>query len=120
MNFDYFLEILARSLGGALGQGLGHVASIILFFGILYLLWGLPWSRVISKLGFRGKAYWILFWMMCAPLLLSFLAESIKSTALSEKLMYVSVWSFYIGLLVMALAPRPKGKQTESTSVAQR
>ncbi|MGI0488932.1 hypothetical protein ACN4EK_26280 [Pantanalinema rosaneae CENA516] len=120
MNFDYFVEMLARALGGALGQTLGQVAAIFLFFGILYLLWGLPWSRVISKLGFRGKAYWLLFWMMFAPVLLGLLANAINSVALTEILSRICGWSLYIGLLIMALVPRPKEKQAESTSIAQR
>lgn len=105
MNSNSFLEFLASWLGQTFGQVLGQVVGMLLFFFILYLFWGLPWSLIISKLGFQGRAYWILFWMMCAPLV-AFAIFTVGWLPIAERISGLTFGLVYLGLLVLAFASK--------------
>jgi hypothetical protein len=107
------LDVFVRWLGQTTGSLTGFILSVLLYLLIVYLLWGLPWSRIISKAGFRGKGYWILLGMMFVPIAVLYpVTDYFGSTSeISGALLGLSVICVYLGLLILAFVPWSVRKQ---------
>lgn len=91
------------------GEPLGLVLSMLSHVAVLPVVWGLWWTTVIQKAGFRSAAFWRLFGLIIAPVLLYPIAngvlghDEVVSTILA-------IWSgvcISIGILLITFLPWP-------------
>lgn len=111
------LEAFWDSFTEALGRSFGDLAAVILsaliYAAIAFLLWGLPWSRIIAKAGYQGQAYWTLFLMIFVPVLIGpWIVERFgEESALAIIITGLFLIGLYINLLYLAFAPWPVYKE---------
>lgn len=105
-----FQEMLAASLGQFVGHALGQTAAIVLQIAIFWLAWWLPWSRIATRSGFRGRRYWVIMHMVgTAPIVafgtISFFGQfSSFATGISP---FIGL-AIYLGIWLLAIAPHNK------------
>ncbi len=97
-------ELLADYFGRLFGAFVGQV---LLFVLLVFLIWGLPWERLIAKAGFTGRTYWVLLGLFFVPPLLGFAATTHfgEHSDITNTLALVMGLSTYLGLLVLAFCP---------------
>ncbi|MEO1348690.1 MAG: hypothetical protein AAFW84_07810 [Cyanobacteria bacterium J06635_15] len=97
------------------GEPLNIVLSMLSHVAILPIVWGLWWTMVIQKAGFRGAAFWRLFGFIVAPVMLYPIADGIlghdeiASTILA-------IWSgvcISIGILLITFLPWPTQRHSK-------
>lgn len=107
--WDSFIEALGRSFGD-LAAAL--IASLV-YTAIAFLLWGLPWSRIIAKAGYQGRAYWTLFLMIFVPVLIGpwAIERFGEESAIAIIISFLGVLGVYLNLLYLAFARWPVYKE---------
>lgn len=104
-----FIGELGRWLGGMTGDVLSFLAKIGLYTLMVLCVWGLPWDRILSKAGFVGKTYWILFSLVFLPAWLGPGLYSLMGSNLSamQTISEVAGFSVYGAFVFVAIAPWP-------------
>ncbi|MBC7971555.1 MAG: hypothetical protein H7Z11_15775 [Verrucomicrobia bacterium] len=97
------LEVFARALGSIAGQTFGYVLAAFGIFLIVFLLWIFPWSRIITKAGYKGKMHQVLTLMMCTPLIAMPFTES--NPEFAQFCAGVAGISFFLVIWFLALFP---------------
>lgn len=116
-----FFTSLSQTLGGMFGSGLAFVVQIILYLLVAYLVWGVIWDRILTKAGFKGKAFVWRFCLLCTPMLM-FPLESVLSRTAYQNLAAITGGCIWIGLYSIALFPwqvQPKPEQSPKTDTKQ-
>ena len=103
------LEVFAGALGQIAGQTFGYLLAAFGILLIVFLLWILPWSRIIAKAGYRGKLHRVLTLMMCTPLFVLPVAES--NSEFAQFCAGVAGISFFLVIWFLALFPWQQVKQ---------
>jgi fucose permease len=98
------MEVVATYFGSLFGSLIGQTLAVIVFFLIAFVLWGLPWERLIAKAGFTGRVYWFLLGLFFVPVPIAFFAERLGSSV-TELLGPLFGLSMYVGLLILAFCP---------------
>lgn len=106
---EYWLAI-SREIGRMFGSVAAVVIELLLYILIAYLFWGLIWDRIITKAGYKGKAFRWRFLMMMAPLLIPIAKDQSLETQQSFGLVLSMI--FYAGLVSLALLPWPNNQKT--------
>lgn len=99
------LEWLARLLGSWFGNAVGQVVFILVNLLIFFLIWGLPWLRIISRIGFRGRLRRWLFGLLFFPILLIGAIQQYAQTSVVEFLAGIAGLALYGAFLVVAFLP---------------
>lgn len=104
---DLLMQAIASGLGRWFGEVMGQVVAAVGMLILTFLLWGLPWERLISKAGFTGKSYWFLLGLFYAPVVIGF-AAALKMGETSALTVWIGTLvpiTTYLGLLVLAFFP---------------
>jgi hypothetical protein len=101
-------EAFAGALGQIAGQTVGYLLAAFGIVLIVFLLWVLPWSRIITKAGYRGKLHRVLTVMMCTPVAIGVLGENTSEFA--QFCGGVAVISFFLVIWFLALFPWQQAK----------
>jgi len=117
MNFlTTFWDSLTYQLTSTLGSIAGAIVQVLLYLFIAYLCWGFVWDRILSKAGYRGKAFLWRFALLCSPVLVAPL-DRVLPIDIYKSLGFTSGMLFYFGLVILAILPwknKPK-IETENT-----
>lgn len=107
-TWNSWQEWLGATLGASLGKTVGSTAAMLiqalLYVLFVYLVWGLPWQRILWKAGFKDSLKTILFWMLVSPMLLAPLAQLLTNDA-NQFLATLSGGALYLAILAIALIP---------------
>lgn len=99
---DALINALAEAFGGVLGR-LMIVPLYLLFWAAV---WGFWTERIISKAGFIGFRFWLLFGALNLLWLIAPLA-AISTFAVQEILFGIAGLALWLGLLLLAILPWP-------------
>lgn len=122
MDFSPLLEAIAAELGRLLGDLAGRFAAVAFSTVFILIFWALPWDRIISKAGFRGRFYSFLMLLITFPPILlagiiPFRSNPAEMGLLEGIVIAVMGLTFYLGLWILAIAPFPKNKNKMPPSV---
>jgi hypothetical protein len=103
------LDFLAGLLGDFVGRSLAYILAVLLYLLMIYLVWGIIWDRILTKAGFRGKAYWRIYSLyIWPPIVLPFAFDWFgEESDIGITLSTLAVISFFTALYWTALAPWP-------------
>jgi hypothetical protein len=111
------IQAFWESFYEGLGRSVGDVAALIVaalgYTAIAFVLWGLPWSRIIAKAGYKGRAYWTLFLMIFVPVLIGpWIVERFgEESTLAIIISLLGALGVYLNLLYLAFARWPVYKE---------
>jgi hypothetical protein len=100
---EAFWNSAITALYQTLGNVFGFIAALLLYLLFGYLAWGLIWDRIITKAGYKGKAFKWRFLLMLSPLLAP-LGEYLPYDA-RQGFIAVLVGCVYVSLWILALHP---------------
>ena len=101
-----FIEAFIFAFVRAAGQTAGYILAALASVFLVYLLWVFPWTRIITKAGYKGKTRRTLTLMMCIPLIAFPVAEMAGTNSeLAAFCGVIAVVSFYLVIWVLALFP---------------
>jgi hypothetical protein len=103
-----FLDAIALEFARFAGQTVGYLLAALFYLIVVFLVWGLPWSRIIAKAGHKGKTYWTLLLLMFLPIAVGPLAGI--NTGLAEFCAAIAGISFYMVIWFLALFPWRQAK----------
>lgn len=112
---ESFATELAAELGYLSGQAVEFAIAAFVYLILVLLFWGLPCERIISKAGYKGKAYWKLLALTVVPVVLCPLI-SIRYGEDSDITLFsvgVGLVSLYLGLLALAFLPWSVTKESK-------
>ncbi|MEM8542716.1 MAG: hypothetical protein AAGF66_01820 [Cyanobacteria bacterium P01_H01_bin.119] len=101
--------VLLSSLATWIGEPLSLVLSLLSHMAILPVLWGLWWTAVIHKAGFRGASFWRLFGLIVSPGLVFPAANGLLGHD-SATTMMLAIWSgvcVVVGIVLVTFLPWP-------------
>jgi len=107
--WDSMTYQLARTLGGLAGS----IVQIFLYLLVAYLCWGFLWDRILSKAGYRGKAFIWRFGLLFSPALVVPL-DKVLSRDLYQGLGVIASICFYFGVIILAIVPWNKTSSKKS------
>lgn len=101
------LELLGAYLGRMFGSVVAEVLTALLALTFVFIVWGLPWERLIAKAGFTGRTYWFLLGLFFVPCVIGFVAHQKFGQHSDISLFLGSIFalSTYLGLLILAFCP---------------
>lgn len=106
---------MTYQLASTLGSITGAIVQVLLYLFVAYLCWGFVWDRILSKAGYRGKAFLWRFALLCSPVLVAPL-DRVLPIDIYRGLGVTSAMLFYFGVVILAILPwenKPKA-ETES------
>jgi hypothetical protein len=119
MNFlTAFWDSLTYQLTSTLGSIAGAILQVLLYLFVAYLCWGFVWDRILSKAGYRGKAFLWRFALLCSPVLAAPL-DKFLPIDIYKGLSVISVMSFYFGVVVLAILPWKNKPKTETENTKE-
>jgi len=119
MNFlTTFWDSLTYQLASTLGSIAGAIVQVLLYLFIAYLCWGFVWDRILSKAGYRGKAFLWRFALLCSPVLVAPL-DKFLPIDMYKGLGVISVILFYFGVVVLAILPWKNKPKTETENTKE-
>ena len=119
--FTAFWDSMTYQLARTLGSMAGTALQVLLYLFVAYLCWGFLWDRILSKAGYRGKAFIWRFGLLFCPVLVAPL-DKVLSIELYQGLGVIASILFYFGVVVLAIVPwnrkvKPEPENTKPENV---
>jgi hypothetical protein len=116
--FNDLIDAFTRWLGSFTGSLLANLIQLALYSLVIFCVWGLPWDRIISKAGFSGQTYRVLFLLVFVPVwvgpaIFMWLGPDHKITEYVTTATGIAVYGIF---LYIAIAPWPIRKKTKLSS----
>jgi hypothetical protein len=101
------MNAVAEWLGGLMGNALAMVFVVLGWILAWLIVWGFWTDRVLTKAGFRGGSWRLLFGMLNIPVLLGIPLGAIATYEIQEIIGAVGALSIWLALMIVAIAPWP-------------
>lgn len=105
--YDTLLEYLSASLGSLAGDIAGKLLFVLFCLLFWLLVWGFWCDRLLSKAGFMGKTFWVLFILLNQTWLIAPLAITFLNYEAQEIVGGISVVALWLGFVLTAVLPWP-------------
>lgn len=99
-----FWDSMTYELARMLGSIAGSVLQVLIYLFIAYLCWGFLWDRILSKAGYKGKAFLWRFGLLFSPALVVPL-DRVMSKEIYQGLGLTASILFYLGVVILAIVP---------------
>lgn len=111
--FTAFWDSMTYQLAKTLGSMAGATLQVLLYLFVAYLCWGFLWDRILSKAGYRGKAFIWRFGLLFCPVLVAPL-DNVLSKDIYQGLGVIASICFYLGVVILAIVPWKNKQKVES------
>lgn len=116
-----FWDSMTYQLAQMLGSMAGAIVQMLLYLLVAYMCWGFLWDRILSKAGYRGKAFIWRFGLLFAPALVVPL-DKVLSKEIYQGLGVTASILFYFGVVILAIVPwnrkqKPEPENTKPENV---
>ena len=109
---------MTYQLASTLGSITGAIVQVLLYLFVAYLCWGFVWDRILSKAGYRGKAFMWRFALLCSPVLVA-PSDRVLPMDIYKGLGVISGLSFYLGVVILAIVPWKNKAKTETENTKE-
>lgn len=104
-----FAETAGTYVGDVAGYILGTLLALLIYLLAVYFAWGFIWDRILTKAGFEGKPFWIIFALMVVPALMLPIVVWLPNDIL-ETFVGIQVFCQWSGMMSIVLLPWPVRK----------
>lgn len=108
-----FWDSMTYQLAQMLGNLTGSIVQVLLYLLVAYLCWGFLWDRILTKAGYKGKAFIWRFGLLVAPALVVPL-DKVLSRDIYQGLGVTASILFYFGVVILAIVPWNRKVKTEA------
>jgi hypothetical protein len=114
------MNALAEWLGGLMGNALALVTLLIFWILAWLIAWGFWTDRILSKAGFTGGTWRLLFAMLNIPVLVGMPLWEVSNYEMQEIIGGASALSIWLALMAIAILPWPIRRKPPAAPTAAR